>query len=86
MTITFVTASSMRSARMTGVPGLSLVVRDGIGHLSGIITDERSRQAAVVRAENIAGVKKVYDHLCWVDPLSGMYFIAPEDEQLAKSR
>jgi CBS domain-containing protein len=66
--------------------GLSLVVRDGIVHLSGIITDERSRQAAVVCAENIAGVKKVYDHLCWVDPMSGMYFIAPEDEQLAKSR
>jgi hypothetical protein len=55
-------------------------------HLSGIIIDERSRQAAVVCAENIAGVKKVHDHLCWIDPMSGMYFIAPENEQLAKSR
>jgi CBS-domain-containing membrane protein len=51
--------------------GLSLLVRDGVVHLSGIITDERSRQAAVVCAENIAGVK-VHDHLCWVDPMSGM--------------
>ena len=76
----------MRSARTTGVPsGLSVVVRDGIVHLSGIITDERSRQAAIVCAENIAGVKKVHDHLCWVDPMSGMYFIAPEDEELAKA-
>jgi CBS-domain-containing membrane protein len=66
--------------------GLSLVVRNGIVHLSGIIIDERSRQAAVVCAENIAGVKKVHDHLCWIDPMSGMYFIAPENEQLAKSR
>ena len=65
--------------------GLSVIVRDGIVHLSGVITDERSRQAAMVCAENIAGVKKVHDHLCWVDPMSGMYFIAPEDEELAKA-
>jgi CBS domain-containing protein len=65
--------------------GLNVVVRDGIVHLSGIITDERSRQAALVCAENIAGVKKVHDHLCWIDPMSGLYFIAPEDEDLAKA-
>ena len=65
--------------------GLNVVVRDGIVHLSGIITDERSRQAAIVGTENIAGVKKVHDHLCWVDPMSGMYLIASEDEELAKA-
>ena len=65
--------------------GLNVVVRDGIVHLGGIITDERSRQAAIVCVENIAGVKKVHDHLCWVDPMSGLYFIAPEDEELAKA-
>jgi len=65
--------------------GLSVVVRDGIVNLGGIITDERSRQAAIVCAENIAGVKKVHDHLCWVDPMSGLYFIAPEDEELARA-
>jgi CBS domain-containing protein len=65
--------------------GLSVIVRDGIVHLSGIITDENSRQAAIVCAENISGVKKVHDHLCWVDPMSGLYFIAPEDEELAKA-
>jgi CBS-domain-containing membrane protein len=65
--------------------GLSVVVRDGIVHLSGVITDDRSRQAAIVCAETIAGVKKVHDHLCWIDPMSGMYFIAPEDEELAKA-
>src|SRR6476469_3680395 len=62
--------------------GLGVVVRDGIVHLSGIITDERTRQAAIVCAENIAGVKKVHDRLCWVDPMSGMYFIEPEDEEV----
>jgi CBS domain-containing protein len=65
--------------------GLSVVVRDGIVHLGGIITDERSRPAAIVCAENITCVKTVHDHLCWVDPMSGLYFIAPEDEELAQA-
>jgi CBS domain-containing protein len=65
--------------------GLSVIVRDGVVHLNGIITDERSRQAAIVGAENIAGVKKVHDHLCWIDPMSGLYVIAPEDEELSKA-
>ena len=48
-TITFETASLRRSARTTGVrTGLSVIVRDGIVHLSGIITDDRSRQATIV--------------------------------------
>ena len=34
--------------------GLSVIVRDGIVHLSGVITEERARQAAVVAAENVA--------------------------------
>ena len=65
--------------------GLSVVVRDGIVHLSGVITEERSRQAAVVAAENVTGVKKVHDHLCWVDTMSGMYLNSPEDEGYAKA-
>jgi hypothetical protein len=65
--------------------GLSVIVRAGIVHLSGIITDERSRQAAVVAAENVTGVNKVHDHLCWVDPMSGLYLIAPEDDDMAKA-
>jgi CBS domain-containing protein len=65
--------------------GLNVIVRDGIVHLSGVITDERSRQAAIVAAENIDGVKKVHDHLCWVDTLSGAYLNSPEDEGLAKA-
>jgi CBS domain-containing protein len=65
--------------------GLSVVVRDGIVHLSGVITEERSRKAAVVAAENVTGVVKVHDHLCWVDTMSGMYLNSPEDEGLAKA-
>jgi len=65
--------------------GLSVIVRDGIVHLSGVITEERARQAAVVAAENVQGVKKVHDHLCWVDTMSGIYLNSPEDEEIAKA-
>ena len=64
--------------------GLNVIVRDGIVHLSGVITDERSRQAAIVAAENVEGVRKVHDHLCWVDTMSGFYLNSPKDEELAK--
>ena len=64
--------------------GLNVIVRDGIVHLSGVITDENSRQAAKVAAENVSGVKKVHDHLCWVDTMSGMYLESPEDVEMAK--
>jgi hypothetical protein len=39
----------------------------------------------VVAAENVTGVKKVHDHLCWVDTMSGMYLNSPEDEGYAKT-
>jgi osmotically-inducible protein OsmY len=35
--------------------GLSVIVRDGIVHLSGILTDAQGRQAAIVAAENVEG-------------------------------
>jgi CBS domain-containing protein len=65
--------------------GLNVIVRDGLVHLSGVISDESARQAAIVVAENTEGVKKVHDHLCWVDTLSGMYLNSPEDDELARA-
>jgi CBS domain-containing protein len=62
--------------------GLGVIVRNGNVHLSGIIANERSRQAAIVAAENVSGVTKVHDHLCWVEPMSGMYLNSQEDEAL----
>lgn len=61
--------------------GLSVIVRNGVAHLSGTIIDERARQAVIVAAENVTGVKKIHDHLCWVDTMSGMYLRSPEDEK-----
>jgi CBS domain-containing protein len=65
--------------------GLNVIVCDGIVHLSGVITEERSRQATMVAAQNVAGVRKVHDHLCWVDTMSGMYLESPEDVEMAKT-
>lgn len=65
--------------------GLSVLVREGVVHLSGVITEERSRKAAIVAAENTCGVKEVHDHLCWVDTMSGFYLNSPEDEHVATS-
>ena len=63
--------------------GFDATVRNGIVHLHGIIVDERSRQAAIVATENIAGVKEVHDHLCWVDGYSGFYVESSEDQKAA---
>ena len=58
--------SSIRAAieNADWVPSrFNVIVRDGIAHLSGIITDERCRRAAIVAAENVPGVKQVHDEL-----------------------
>ena len=64
--------------------GLNVIVRDGIVHLSGALLDERGREAAIVAAENVEGVRKVHDHLCWIDTLTGLYSMSPEDEEWEK--
>ena len=64
---------------------LGVTVRDGIVHLTGMITDERFRQAAIVAAENVAGVKLVHDHLYVFDAMSGLSLRSPEDEEWARA-
>jgi CBS domain-containing protein len=64
--------------------GLQVTVKDGVVHLHGIITDYRWRDAAVVAAQNVSGVRQVHDHLCWEDPFSGMYLNSQEDDKLVQ--
>jgi BON domain-containing protein len=54
------------------VGAIDVVVANGIVTLSGVITDERERQALCVLAENIPGVKKVEDQLAWLVPGAGV--------------
>ena len=66
--------------------GLGVIVVNGDVHLSGVITNEKYREATIVAAENVSGVTKVHDHLCWVEPMSGMYLNSPEDEKPLRVR
>ena len=43
---------------------LKVSVRDGVVSLSGVVGNKNARQAAIVAAENVPGVKKVIDNLC----------------------
>jgi CBS domain-containing protein len=66
-------------------PLANVVVRDGIVHLWGTITDDRQRQAVVVASENVAGVKAVHDHLVWIEPSSGFVMESVEDAARVKT-
>jgi CBS domain-containing protein len=51
---------------------INVIVRNGVVHLWGTLTDERQRKGVRVVAENIPGVKRVEDHLVWIEPMTGM--------------
>jgi CBS domain-containing protein len=61
-------------------PRINVIVNAGVAELHGVITDDRERQGLIVAAENVPGVKRVRDHLVWVEPMSGMAFPSSEDE------
>lgn len=67
-------------AKQDWAPRVNVIVKSGVAELHGIITDDRERQGLIVAAENVPGVKRVWDHLVWVEPISGMAFPSAEDE------
>lgn len=73
-------------ARQHWAPGINVIVHNGVTELWGSIMDERERQAVIVAAENVAGVKEVHDHLVWVEPMTGMMISSGEDEEIARRK
>ena len=73
--------AELRRQRWAPIGLMDVVVKDGVVKLTGALTDERERQALRVAAENIPGVKKVEDHLIWIEPNSGVIIRAPEDQR-----
>jgi CBS domain-containing protein len=71
--------------RQSWAPMANVTVREGVVELWGTITDERERAALIVAAENVAGVKKVHDHLVWIEPNSGFVVQSEEDEARARA-
>ncbi len=59
---------------------LNVNVTNGIVDLWGVFTAFRQDEAAVVAAENVPGVKKVRNHLSWVDPTSGIVIYLPDEK------
>jgi signal-transduction protein with cAMP-binding, CBS, and nucleotidyltransferase domain len=51
---------------------VDVIVRNGVVHLWGTLTDERQRQGIRVIAKNTPSVKRVADHLVWIEPTSGI--------------
>jgi CBS-domain-containing membrane protein len=66
-------------AKQEWAPRVNVIVKDGVAELHGVITDDRERKGLMVAAENVAGVKKVHDHLVWVEPISGIALPSIED-------
>ena len=75
--------STPRWRKVVWVPrdGLSIMVKDGVLDLDGVILEEREREALRVVAENVAGVKAVEDHLVWIEPVSGIVIDPRQDER-----
>jgi CBS domain-containing protein len=64
---------------------IDVTVRNGAVELWGIVTADHQRDAATVAAENVAGVKKVTNHLAWIEPTSGMMIYQDPEDQESKT-
>ncbi|MER9141033.1 CBS domain-containing protein [Mesorhizobium sp. M0830] len=62
--------AELAKQKWTGKDMIDVTVNTGAVQLNGAIFDERERQAAIVAAENVAGVKAVRDNLICAGPLS----------------
>ncbi len=69
--------------RLGWAPKASIRVdaHNGVVTFDGAITDERLRSGLRVIAENTAGVTEVHDHMCWIEPNSGLYLPSEQEER-----
>lgn len=64
--------ASLRGQSWAPRASVDFKVVDGVVELLGVITDEQTRQAMQVLAENTPGVRAVINHLIWIEPMSGI--------------
>lgn len=64
--------ASVREQKWAPRVSFDIKVVNGVAELLGIVTDERERQATRVLVENTPGVRRVIDHLIWIEPVSGL--------------
>jgi CBS domain-containing protein len=71
--------------KQSWAPLPNVLVSGGVVELWCALTDERERQALIVAAENVPGVKAVHDHMVWIEPVSGFTLQSQEDEARANA-
>lgn len=64
--------AALRQQKWAPRASIDVNVVDGIVELLGVITDEQTREAMQVLAENTPGVRAVTNHLTWIEPMSGV--------------
>jgi len=64
---------------------IDVIVRDGVVELWGVVTAEHQREAAAVVAENVPGIKRVTNHIAWIEPTSGVVIYQPEEDREPKT-
>jgi len=74
---------SLEKEAWTPLATLNVTVSDGVADVWGTISDEQERRAIIVVAENTPGVKRVNDHLVYVEPYSGTV-IDPNDRETGR--
>jgi CBS domain-containing protein len=72
--------AELKKQQWAPIASIDVGVADGVVTYSGAIFDERQRPALRVCAENVPGVKKVEDHLVWIEPMSGTVIDAPAED------
>jgi CBS domain-containing protein len=55
--------AELRAQKWAPIASIDIAVKDGVVSLSGILSDERERNAIRVIAENVDGVMNVHDHM-----------------------
>jgi CBS domain-containing protein len=67
-------------AGWTAANFLNVFVRDGVVHLSGLVTNTHECEALRVAAENIPGVRAVHTQFDWCDMMTGSVIDMPEEQ------
>lgn len=65
-------SADLRKQSWAAPYGTSVVVRNGVVHLWGLVRSDNERNAIVVTAENMPGVRKVKDHMARMPAISGV--------------
>jgi CBS domain-containing protein len=61
----------------TPASSIDVEVKNGVARISGVITDERERDAMRVAVKNTPGVVSVEDAITFIEPISGVVFPPP---------